>query len=366
MPADPIFIETDAEAIISECTAYYENLVGRTLLPAQAETLLINAFAYRELLIRQQIQLACKQMLLSFATAPALDYLAELVGVARLSAVGATCTLQFSLTPGHGTVTIPAGTRVSTSDGKIIFSTIEDVSANTGTDEIEVEAFAENLGVAGNGYAPGFVNTIIDPLAFVSTVENTDTTAGGSDEETDDDLRSRTRLAPSAFSVAGPKNAYKYSALTASPAIIDVAVEQIEPGTVGVWPLVEGGATPDAIIDLVVAALNDDSVRPLTDTVVVEAPTVVNYNLSVNIDIFPGQDAEDIQAQALVILAAFAAEKGGKMGQDIILNQIIARVGSIPGVYNIEMDAPASDIVIDTNEVAIVGTIAAEVVNEFE
>ena len=48
----PNFINRDSATIIAEMTADYEARTGRKLEPAQVETLLIQAFAYRELLIR--------------------------------------------------------------------------------------------------------------------------------------------------------------------------------------------------------------------------------------------------------------------------------------------------------------------------
>jgi hypothetical protein len=50
------------------------------------------------------------------------------------------------------------------------------------------------------------------------------TTANGTDDETDEELRERIRLAPSQFSVAGPTGAYKFFAKSAHPSIVDVSV----------------------------------------------------------------------------------------------------------------------------------------------
>ena len=56
---------------------------------------------------------------------------------------------------------------------------------------IELAVLADVAGKVGNGYAIGTINKILDPLAFVSTVENIDVTGGGSDVESDEQLRER-------------------------------------------------------------------------------------------------------------------------------------------------------------------------------
>lgn len=94
---EPDFIERDADTITAEMIAKYEADTGKTLYPAQAERLLIDLWAYREMLVRVAVQEAAKQNLVAFAREPMIDYLGELVGVYRLAAQPATTTLQFSV-----------------------------------------------------------------------------------------------------------------------------------------------------------------------------------------------------------------------------------------------------------------------------
>jgi phage-related baseplate assembly protein len=364
--AVPNFVELDGQVLLAQNIASFESILGRTLQPAQAESMIVRSFTEIQLRTHFQVQAACAQMLVAYATAPAIDELGKLVGVTRLSASGAVVTLTFSIVAGHGGVVIPAGTRVGTTDGKVIFSVITNTSVAIGTTSKNVECIAQNIGLVGNGYAAGTITQILDPLAFVTAVTNAATSSGGADTETDDELRDRIILAPSQFSVAGPRDAYKYFARTASSAIIDVAVAQTTPGTVGVYPLVAGGTTPSEILALVDAALNDDSVRPLTDTVVVAAPTVVNYNLNVNIVTYLNADVTLVGTQVRAALAEYAAAKATTMGQDIILSQIIAKAASVAGVYKITVVSPSADLILAFNEIAIVGTITGTVTGQNE
>ncbi|WP_176713961.1 baseplate J/gp47 family protein, partial [Gilliamella sp. wkB72] len=120
--------------------------------------------------------------------------------------------------------------------------------------------------------------------AYITSIKNITKTAGGADVERDDAYRERISLAPEKFSVAGQKLAYRYHALSAHQNIIDVAVERPKPGIVRVSVLLTDGKIPavdSTEIALVKKTLNDDEIRPLTDTVDVEPAVAVNQNYSI-------------------------------------------------------------------------------------
>ena len=359
----PTFINTDSEVIVAEIVADYEQRTGKTLQPGQAEYLLINAFAFREKILREQIQAAGLQMLIHFATAPALDYLAELVGLTRLAASFATTTLQFTLVAGHGGVVIPANTRIASTDGKVFFATQENITVAVGVNSATAICFASQSGTIANGYAIDTITQILDPLAFLESATNTDSSAGGADAETDEQLRERAKLAPSQFSVAGPSDAYKFFAKSASPDIIDVAVTSPVPGTVNVYPLVTGGiATPSGTLSLVNTVLNDEKVRPLSDTVAVLSPTIQNFDIAVDVVTYTDADVSDVQATIETALLEYINAKKTKLGQDIKLDQITAiAVYDNTKVFDVTITSPSADVVITETEVAVNGTITVNI-----
>lgn len=85
MVTEPSVIDRDPVVITAEMTAGYEADTGKTLYPAQPESLLIHAYVYRETLVRIGIQEAAKQNLLAYAKESMLDYLGALVGCYRLA-----------------------------------------------------------------------------------------------------------------------------------------------------------------------------------------------------------------------------------------------------------------------------------------
>ena len=83
LPA-PVFLELDVDLITAEIIAEYERLSGKPLYPAQADRLMVDVIAYREILIRNEINEAAKQNLLAFARGVMLDYLGDFFRVIRL------------------------------------------------------------------------------------------------------------------------------------------------------------------------------------------------------------------------------------------------------------------------------------------
>ena len=353
----PNFINRDPQTIVSEMTVNYEARTGRTLEPAQIETLLINTFAYRELLLRNQIQDASLQNLIEYARFPMLDHLGVLVGVVRLPAELAETTLLLTLVSGHGDVVIPNGLRVSSTDGRAIFELVEDTTVLAGIDTVSATFIAQNVGKLSNDYAIGTISVILDPQPYLATASNTSVTVGGSDEEVDEQLRDRIKLAPSAFSNAGSYKAYEFWAKSTSPLIIDVAVTNPIPGTVQIFPLMSNLATtPTEILNAVYAVLNADKIRPLTDTVLVTSPTAVNTVITVGLILYSGVVQSDILPVVISNLEAFRDGRRKLLGQDIVIDQIKS-LCMIDGVYKANVTVPSSDLVISETQFANITAI---------
>lgn len=327
--AAPSFVSNEIDQIRSAIKADYEARTGRILHPAQVENLLIETIAYRESLIRSAYQIAMEQSLVLYAGGTALEELGKLVGVTRLAASPATVVLRFTLNA-HLGVTIPAGTRVRSNDGQSVFQTVEDESVASGVLSVDITCECQTAGTSGNGYGTGTITQILDPQAFIDSVTNTTTSGGGADTETDDKLRERIQLAPSSFSVAGPSGAYEYFARTANPSIIDVKAVRTNPGEVTIYPLMEDGSTtPTTVLDAVEDILNDENIRPLSDTVVVTAPTAVNYTLDVELELYTNADGATIQANVEEALEQFTVEVRQEMGRDVIEDQIIGAIRAV-------------------------------------
>lgn len=350
---EPIFFDTDEGKIIADTIADYEARTGKKLAPAQAERLLINSFAYREKMLRIAGNETAKQLLLSFARYPMLDYLGELLGVERLPESKAECTLEFSFVAGHGDLALPAGLRVQSTDGKVVFTTLASVNVPSAVNTVTVTGECTTEGTIGNNYQVGNIAILLDPQAFVSSVANITITSGGSDQESDDGLRERIRLAPSSFSTAGPDDAYIFFAKSAHPLIIDVAIKSPNPGDVVIYPLLEGGVQPSQeIIDAVLAKCNPDKVRPLNDNVSVDAPENVDYSISVNLTLLKDAVQQSVIDQVTASLTEYASKRQTRLGIDVMVNQIKGKAMIPDQVYDLTVVQPSGNVVIDKNQYA--------------
>lgn len=168
--------------------------------------------------------------------------------------------------------------------------------------------------------------------------------------ESDDDFRRRIVLAPEGYSVAGPAGAYLFHALSASSAVADASATSPTPGDVVVTVLARtGNGVPDsALLDTVEAALSADTVRPLTDLVTVQAPTIINFAVEATLTYRTGPAKEVALAAAQADLASYLAASR-RLGRAVTRAGIIAAL--MPeGVQNVVLTLPASDIVPELDE----------------
>jgi phage-related baseplate assembly protein len=341
---EPQFIERDAEKITREAIAHYEELAGKTLYAAQVERLLINVLAYREKLVREGVQDAAKLNLVRYSRGIILDALGENVGVGRVAATHARATLRFTFDPSPALDTVlPQETRVST-DNNVVFATTEPVTVSAGNTAIDVTAACEEAGVIGNGIAIGRVNTLLDtpPSLTVKAVQNLTVSEGGAEEESDERFRERIVLAPESFSVAGPSGAYRFHALTAHPAILEVAAVSLKGGEVTLYPRTAEGLPGEAVKAAVLAACNGEKMRPMCDTVTVDDPVPVDYAIEVELMLKRSADATTAQAEVERAARAFRDERTG-FGVPIVRSQLIDAL-HVYGIYSVNPVEPAADV----------------------
>ncbi|WP_234085314.1 baseplate J/gp47 family protein [Azonexus sp. R2A61] len=163
--------------------------------------------------------------------------------------------------------------------------------------------------------------------------------------ELDADYRNRLALKPESYSVAGPRDAFRFHAISADGQIKDASVDSPEGGTTRVFVLTRTGngmPTPTQLAT-VTGALSGETVRPLSESVVVAAPEIVNYSLDLALTFFAGPSTEVGLAAAQAALARFAADSH-RLDTDIIRSAIDA-AAHVAGVKKVVIASPAADIV---------------------
>lgn len=180
--------------------------------------------------------------------------------------------------------------------------------------------------------------------------------------ETDDDYRLRLQLQPESESVAGPREAFRFHAISADGQIKDASVTSPIAGTTEVFVLTHtGSGIPGApLLATVAAALNGETIRPLSEEVIVSLPTIVNYALHVELTLFSGPSTEIVIAAVNAALSTFTAAHH-RLGADIIRSAIDAAAHQ-SGVKKVVIASPLADIVCAAGEAPWCTGIAVDVV----
>nr|BDD47400.1 baseplate protein [bacterium] len=353
---EPDFIDRDINKITSEMIKFYEEKTHKTLQPAHVERIIIDMMAYREHLVRCAIQRAAKQNLLEFASGNMLDHIGQLVGEAREPQKHAMTLLTFATEDEFSyDFPIPAGTKVSSKDGKVIFTTIDYTHIPANKKTTSIQAIAEKPGVDGNGYVPGQICKLLSTMPASISVENTRLTSGGSSTEEDDHYRERIKLRPESYSTAGTAGAYKYWVKTAHQDIVDIEITSPAPCEVLIHPLLKDmhlvtDEKWNNIVDTVKLVLEDEKIKPIGDKVMIKKPEQVDFSIKADIQLYNNGNPEIVIKEIGEKISSYIAELRSKLGADIILTHIISIINNIPGVYDVKLLSPQSNSVLEKNQ----------------
>lgn len=304
LPAPEVVEELDHQEILSkmltDLRSRDSSLDG--LLPSDPAYKVLEVAAYREMLVRQRVNEAARAVMLAYAINGDLDQLGALFGVERLV-----------IAPGDPDAVPP------------IPPTMED----------------------------------------------------------NEPFRSRIQMSLAGLSTAGPEIAYIYHALSADGQVLDASVdaprfslatvdpalqEQLpprsivlqvdydagletpQPGTVVVNVLSRAGdGTADpSLLDKVAGAVSADSVRPMTDQVLVRSAEIVPYQVVATLDIYPGPGGDVVLAEAQAKAAAYVEEMH-RLGLDVNRSALFAAL-HVEGVQRVELTEPSADIVLSRNQ----------------
>lgn len=169
-------------------------------------------------------------------------------------------------------------------------------------------------------------------------------------KEGNDEFRARAQLAFEGLSVAGPRGAYEYHALSADSRVADVKAISPAPCEVIVTVLARAGdgTAPADLLAIVATALDDEDTRPVGDLVTVQSASIVPYTINATLYFYPGPEAEPIRAAAEASLQTFIS-KQRRIGRDIRRSAIYAAL-HVEGIQRVELSLPADDIVISSSQ----------------
>lgn len=342
---DITVIPEEVKQIVADCIAQYEQATGKVLQPAHIERLIIDVYAYRELLVRKGINEAFRQTFPQTATGIALDLCGEPLGCYRLQNKAARTILRFSIKGEHPSILIPKGTEVAVTDD-LYFTTMNDDVITPLISYVEIEAICNQTGTVGNGWEVGRIKNLKSKLNTDLTIEvsNIDVSSGGLSQETDDDYRKRILSAPEAFTVCGSVAAYEYHTRAVSQAIADVAVSTPKGGLVRIAVLTKDGLPDERLLKDIKNYVTGEKLRPLCDTVEVVAPNKQDYQINARLTLLEGYREDIVKTQARDKLQNYLTEKTRKLGLDIVPSAIIS-VLRVDGVYDVNLLTPVKTII---------------------
>lgn len=359
---DGVTLDDIQQQMVQDYLDKYEDLTGESteLTRADPVSLILYACSVQIFQAMLYVDRAGKQDLLKYSYGEFLDNLAALKGIAREPAKPAVVTMRFSLAAIRpDTVAIPQGTRVS--NGDLYFETDEYTEISSGDTYVDVTATCQTDGEDGNGLLPGEINVLVDPIAYVASVANTESTVGGTDIEDDDTLASRVYIAPSKYSVAGPEEAYRYWITEFNSSISDVYLSSPEAGQVLIEFILEGGELPnEAMVRSLADYLANENIRPLTDEVIVQVPATTTFNVNVQywINRSDINKAATIQAAVEQAVTDYVSWQQSKIGRDINPDKLISLMEQA-GAKRVAVTEPVFSVMPD----ATIGRIGTKTVS---
>ena len=168
--------------------------------------------------------------------------------------------------------------------------------------------------------------------------------------ESDERLRERCILSFDGMNTAGSANAYRYFTLSAdgrvdgvkvksdeaTPCFLDIVITQVDS---------QNGEATQELIDIVQAALDPDTVRPVGDRPTVKSSLATNYQIEAVL--YVGKNAEDaLLLEAANIRLDKYIKNAQKNGESIYLSAIYAAL-HVDGIERVQIISPTADLVMD-------------------
>lgn len=298
-----------------------------------------------------------------------------------LPATRASGSVTFTASPAPTyPITIPAGTRIATvatsATPEKVYQTTADATIGAGQTTATAPIVALAAGTAGNT-GLDTVTALKTTLSGITSVTNPTAITNGAEKETENARRLRFQEYITTLK-RGTAAALVYGAKTTAITDQDGNItEQVtsavvtgppETGSAGSCSIYIFNGIDGASEDLIAAAqaiidgdyeTNTPGYKAAGIVVTVAAASTVAVDVTMTIAVLDGYDTAAIEAAALEIIDQYLS--AFDIGETCIMNEIVERVMSIDGVYNLSMSAPSADVTTSQSEVIVPGTVSVTV-----
>lgn len=342
------------DEIYNELKSAFENEAGIAMNDGGDMALRFRALAAQLVSLQAQAEFVQRQCFPQTATGEALDTHALQRGLYRIAAQKATGILRFSLNSAAASdITISGGTRCISPDEKV-FTVTEDAVISAGSTFCSANAEADEAGAGGNVAANSVIFMELPPVG-VAAVTNPNAFTGGSDAESDEELRRR--VLDSFRSIRNSGNAAYYRDM--AMAVSGVAAAEVQPryrgrGTVDVIVATETGVPSQTVLGRVSSALNGR--REICVDVDVKAPTPITVNVDAEITVGSGFDSDTVLEN--VENAVREHFTGRILGKGLSRAELGNLIYSVEGVENYSLSLPQADLEANLEELPVLGTVS--------
>lgn len=182
--------------------------------------------------------------------------------------------------------------------------------------------------------------------------------------EPDDAYRERIRLSWGRLNSAGSENAYRYYALTADPDVLDAQAYgpdvHHQPGQIHLYVLSRtgNGEAPQALLDKVAAAVNQQDVRPVTDQVLVRSAVNVGYDVVARVSVPKGAAGDKIlkAVRTAVETSVSLSHRTGTSVSTRWLDGVLRQTG----VTDLERESPTDDVICVAGQAPYCNSVSVE------
>ncbi|MGN1131684.1 MAG: baseplate J/gp47 family protein [Ruminococcus sp.] len=294
-----------------------------------------------------------RQMFPSTATGNYLDYHAKERGLSRRGSNCASGYVYFTLEYAIDTdVTIPSGTKLTTlGKNPLRFVTTGTGVIKSGTTYTKVHTVAEKGGKEYNVPANA-ICAAITTIKNINVIKNLEPMTGGTDEESDDELRERLLYLYRNHN-NGTNIAY-YKALAES--VDGVHSAGVVPrnrgvGTVDIF-IAKDASTADSALISKVQSIVSTQREVNVDATVLSASTAY-VNVGVAIEVEQGYDSDEVKSNCDAVVREYVASLG--VGKSCFMSRVGEKIQNVEGVLRYQFDPDISfDVVVDNKAFPIV------------
>jgi uncharacterized phage protein gp47/JayE len=300
------------------------------------------------------------ELLNSFQEQQDLDEVAARNSVERDPGNAATGTVTFETST--DSVVVPAGTRVTTepdAEGDVIaFETDSDVSPAANSTTVDADVTATERGLETNVAAGALTQLPAPPSGVISAINNSATT-GGIDEESDEDLRERARLAIVGEAGGGTTEGVENGIVERFDGVelSDVVIDEQPAASPPTFDVVVDGGPSDAEIE---DAIED--LRPVAIQGTLVRPTEVTIDVTATVS---GTDIDTDRTETAIRELIETLGIGGDVIRDQLIAEIMTSDDQITGISSLSTTADGTpfsdDQSIGPKQKSVAGSITVNV-----